>query len=125
MQRVVGALVTIAIVGGLAYFRFQANEATDQKIDDTLSIVVEHVQQLPSYSQNSAFFDLHLESAHSAAFNSAYSSGGRRSPARFDAAKYAKVFCEHLSKRAQEKGDQKLDVEIRDMQIKLEQALDS
>lgn len=123
MQKVLSGVVVLAIAGGVFYFRTQADKATDELVENTMTVVMEEISKLPSFSQDADFYQLHVDHAHGIAINEAYTPGRRRRAASFDAGVYAQKFCEVLSKRAQAAGKQKVDQDIRALQIRLEQSL--
>ncbi|MEM7263342.1 MAG: hypothetical protein AAF488_15240, partial [Planctomycetota bacterium] len=63
---------------------------------------------LPGYSENTAYYDRLFQHFHGGAFNKAYSMGGRRRGASFDADQYLAVLLARMS--AQAKRDGKGDV---------------
>jgi hypothetical protein len=83
--RLGGVVVAIVIIGAVIGFKFYNKGSA---ADDVLLQARETVAQCPVYTKDPAYCDMICEACHDAAFDAAYTLGGRRSSAKFDESKY-------------------------------------
>ena len=95
-----GGVLVIAIAAIIG-FKFW-NKSSDS--NEAKSQATQVIQGWPEYSRDAAYYDQLIETAHERAFDSAYSMGGRRRSAEFDAGEYLYKLLVFMSERAKADG---------------------
>lgn len=89
----VGILITILIIGGLVWLKLS------RRTDDSAEIkqqAIEIVESFDISSQQREYCMSLVDRCHDHAFSGAYTLGGRRSAAKFDADAYIQEFLTHM-----------------------------
>lgn len=131
MQRLAGIAVVIAIAVGLAIFRGDRSVKVEEKIEATQARLQEVLHRAKDFDKHAAFMDENADAAHEYAMKISYTPRARRSPPKFDHARYPTAYCECLvskvkfAKTMSKRISPDLDPFIRQLQIDVEQAVNA
>jgi hypothetical protein len=89
--------VGLAIAGGVIGYKFYNKGKAEA---DAKQRAVAIVKILPGYEKDARYYDALLEHAHPAAFDDAYTMGGRRRAAMFDAMGYMRSLLSRMAEEA-------------------------
>lgn len=90
MKKVLGFLVVVGIAVGM---RMWNRDDANKKIEADAKAMI---TQMPIYEKHAEYLDSTFKLAHSSAFGEAYTTGGRRTPDKFDADKYMAVLLDRM-----------------------------
>lgn len=99
MKKLFSIALVVALVVGLKVF----NKGRDG--DTIRAEAYELMTSLPDYSAHASFFEEAFPRAHKAAFEEAYSMGGRRKGASLDESAYLSVLFSSLARQARAGGE--------------------
>lgn len=110
MKSIASWVVIAALIGGGVYLKMSnKSEANENTKADMLNII----HEMETYPSNAQALDEMCELAHDAAFEEAYSMGGRRSSGNFNAEKYIDGFIDSMLQQAETRQlDQKVKAEL-------------
>jgi hypothetical protein len=89
--------VGLAIAGGVIGFKFYNKGKAEA---DVKQVAIKVVHDLPGYEKDPKYYDALLEHAHPAAFDDAYTMGGRRRAAKFDSIGYMRSLLARMAEEA-------------------------
>ncbi|QDV92498.1 hypothetical protein RAS2_36190 [Phycisphaerae bacterium RAS2] len=100
--RKLGAILTTVVVIGLIFFlRFRQRSEDSNEAREQAMVIV---SSLDEYESNKTLLDSMAKLAHSVAFDAAYTMGGRRTRATFDADAYLDAFLRSMIDQAAQMG---------------------
>lgn len=121
--KIASALVTVVLVIGIVWYRWNAADKVDAHVDRTHAHCALHLAQIPGGDKLDAFLDEHEPAAHRRAFDAAYEEGGRRRSPKFDPKAYCDTYFKYLIDTARRLERREFDQPLREAQIKAEKTL--
>jgi hypothetical protein len=126
-RKLAGIVFMLAVGGLIGWLRFssRADEraAVEAQRDTFRTQVLERVRSQDWYAKHATILDKNLDMADQAADGVAYSLGTRGRAGTFDKNKYVAAFFKFLEPVAQSRGLKDLDFGLRDLQVRIENAL--
>ncbi|MFN0138292.1 MAG: hypothetical protein ACKVS9_19480 [Phycisphaerae bacterium] len=130
MGRVAGFLITLAVFGGLAWYRMNARDAAFDEIDHQVEVCQDRIIAILKAEKG---FDKYGEkaleacdTAHERAIDLSYTQGSRRVRPTFDPRKYATVFGEQIVNVGKlGRQDKDYDLFLRQFQVDIEAAVNT
>lgn len=121
--KVLSALVTLALIAGIFWYRSNQADKVDAHADLTHEHCATQLAAIPGSDQLDAFLEEHEPVAHRRAFDAAYEPGARRRSPRFEPKVYCDTYFQYLINTARRLEKRDLDQPLREAQIKAEKAL--
>lgn len=113
MQRLIGAVLAVALVAVILLWRYQSNRAIESRAERAHAAAVALCAACRDYAKHRAFFEEWSPDAHEVAREAAIDEGP---PARFDESAYREKFLGYLAGKAQSSGMREVADELRRLQ---------
>ncbi len=117
--------VLLAILGvGVAYLRSTRDNEVRDRAEQVRTGVTETIMAQPWYVEHADRLKPILESTEQSAYMTAYTPGRRSRRAKFDERKYVDLLFAPLLNYAQSSGKPEFDFQVRDLHLKIQQAVE-